>query len=399
MKSDNHIEKLYTVSEVSELTSVTIRTIRHYDNIGILSPSSHGSAGSRLYNNMDIMRLQEILTLKLIGFSLKEINEIVEGNNREDFYITLNDQEEALRKKVDNINKVISIIEDAKKTFDYKESDWIKFTNIIKAVKATDISVKQYKNSNNLAKRINLHEGFSTNKEIGWYEWCYEKMNLKGNMKILEVGCGNGRLWKKNMQRIKSNLDITLTDIEDKMIEATKEELWDKKEMFKFDVVDVCNLPYENESFDVIIANHMLYHVKDIEKGLEEIYRVLKDDGSLFISTVGQDHLKELKLMIEDIDLGKTKEQWSFLDRFNLESGFEKLNKSFKDVYRYKYDDNLFVTEIEPIVSYIHSMENSESLVFEGKKLNALKKVLKEEIKAKKGIFIGKEIGILVAKK
>ena len=44
-------------------------------------------------------------------------------------------------------------------------------------------------------------------------------------------------------------------------------------------------------------------------------------------------------------------------------------------------------------------MENSESLVFEGKKLNALKKVLKEEIKAKKGIFIRKEIGILVAKK
>ena len=399
MKSDNNIEKLYTVSEVSELTSVTVRTIRYYDNIGILSPSSHGPAGSRLYNNMDIMRLQEILTLKLIGFSLKEINEIVEGNNREDFYKTLNDQEEALRKKVDNINKVISIIEDAKKTFDYKESDWIKFTNIIKAVKATDISVKQYKNSTNLAKRINLHEGFSTNKEIGWYEWCYEKMNLKANMKILEVGCGNGRLWRKNIRKIKNYLDITLTDIEDKMIEATKEELWDKKEMFKFDVVDVCNLPYENESFDVIIANHMLYHVKDIEKGLEEIYRVLKDDGSLFISTVGQDHLKELKLMIEDIDLGKTKEQWSFLDRFNLESGFEKLNKSFKDVYRYKYDDNLFVTEIEPIVSYIHSMENSESLVFEGKKLNALKKVLKEEIKAKKGIFIRKEIGILVAKK
>lgn len=399
MGDNCHKEKLYTVSEVAELASVTIRTIRYYDNIGILSPSSHGTAGSRLYNNLDIMRLQEILTLKLIGFSLNEIKEIIKGNTKEDFYKILNNQEEALRKKVDNINRVINLIKDAKKTVDYKENDWIKFTDIIKAVKATEISVKQYKNSTNLARRINLHEEFSTNKEIGWYEWCYEKMNIKGKMKILEVGCGNGRLWRKNLEKVNKNLDITLTDIEVKMIEATKEELLQKKHLFKFDVVDVCNLPYEKDSFDIIIANHMLYHVKDIEKALEEIYRVLKTNGSVFISTVGKDHLKELKLMIEDIDLGKTKEQWSFIDRFNLKSGFETLNKFFKDVYRYKYDDNLFVTAIEPIIDYIYSMDNSESLIFEGKRLNTLKKALKEEIKEKKGIFITKEIGILVAKK
>lgn len=399
MQNDYNTQKLYTVSEVAELASVTIRTIRYYDNIGILSPSSHGTAGSRLYNNIDIMRLQEILTLKLIGFSLNEIKEIVEGNTQEDFYKILNDQEEALRKKVDNINRVISLIKEAKKTVDLKEDDWIKFTNIINAVNATEISVKQYKNSTNLVRRINLHEEFSTNKEIGWYEWYYEKMNLKGNLKILEVGCGNGRLWGKNIDKVNENLDITLTDIEEKMIEATKEEIFRKKNLFKLDIVDVSNLPYENESFDIVIANHMLYHVKDIEKALEEIYRVLKSDGSVFISTVGEDHFKELKLMIEDIDLGKTKGQWSFIDRFNLKNGFEMLNKLFKDVYRYKYDDNLFVTTLQPILSYINSMENSESLVFEGKKLNALKKVLKEEIKEKKGIFITKEIGILVAKK
>lgn len=399
METINHTEKLYTAGEVSTLAEVTIRTIRYYDNIGLLSPSHHGFAGCRLYNNHDIMRLQEILTLKLIGFSLKEIKEIVEGDENKTFYEILDSQEEALREKVANINKVINIIEDAKKTFDYKENDWIKFTNIIKAVKATDISVKQYKNSTNLTRRISLHEEFSTNKEIGWYEWCYEKINLKRNTKILEVGCGNGRLWKKNIKKINKTLDITLTDIEDKMIEATKEELIEKKHLFNFDVVDVCSLPYENESFDIVIANHMLYHVKDIEKALEEIYRVLKVNGSIFISTVGENHFKELKLIIENIDLGKTREQWSFIDRFNLNTGFEILNKTFRDVYRYKYDDNLFVTTIEPILSYINSMENSESLVFKGDKLSALKKVLKAELNEKNGIFITKEIGILVAKK
>lgn len=392
-------KKLYTVSEVAELASVTIRTIRYYDNIGILSPSTYGTGGSRLYNNADIMRLQEILTLKLIGFSLSEIKEIVSGNTRDDFYKALNDQEEALRKKVDNINRVISLIKDAKRAVDYGGEKWEKFTSIIKAIKATEISVKQYKNSTNLIKRINLHEEYSTNKEIGWYEWCYEKMNISSNMRILEVGCGNGRLWRKNISKVNETLDITLTDIEEKMIDATKEELLEKRDLFKFDVVDVCNLPYENNSFDIVIANHMLYHVKDIEKALIEIHRVLKENGSVFISTVGEEHFKELKLIIQDIDLGKTRELWSFINRFNLKSGFEILNKFFKDVYRYKYDDNLFVTAIEPIINYIYSMDNSEKLVFEGKKLNDLKKVLKEEIREKKGVYITKEIGILVAKK
>ena len=95
--------------------------------------------------------------MKLIGLSLKEIKEVVEGNNQDDFHKTLNEQEEALRKKVDKINKVIDLIKYAKKTFDYKENDWVKFTNIIKAVNDTEISVKQYKNSNNLIKE-NYHK-------------------------------------------------------------------------------------------------------------------------------------------------------------------------------------------------------------------------------------------------
>lgn len=392
-------EKLYTAGEVAKLTNVTIRTIRYYDNIKLLNPSKYGIMGTRLYNSKDIMKLQEILTLKLIGFSLKEISEIVDGSSKNTFYETLNTQEKALKEKIGQINKVIDLISDAKRTLGDKENDWNKFTNIIKAIKATEISVNQYKTLGNLTKRISLHEEFSTNKEIGWYEWCYQKMNFNKNKKILEVGCGNARLWKKNMEKIDRSLDITLTDIETKMVEESKKELQEKLELFHFDVVDVCKLPYEDSSFDSVIANHMLYHVKDIEKSLIEIYRVLKKGGTVYISTVGKDHLKELKDIIEKVDLGKTREQWSFIDRFNLETGFDYLEKIFTDVYRYNYEDNLLVDKVEPILTYVNSMENPNNIIFKGKKLNELKKKLEDEIRNNNGMFIRKETGILVAKK
>jgi DNA-binding transcriptional MerR regulator len=68
---------LYRASEFAALTGVTVRALHHYDRVGLLKPSGRSAAGYRLYGERDFARLQQVLTLKFIGLSLKEIKELL----------------------------------------------------------------------------------------------------------------------------------------------------------------------------------------------------------------------------------------------------------------------------------------------------------------------------------
>jgi DNA-binding transcriptional MerR regulator len=73
-----------TVGEVSALAGVTVRTLHHYDERGLLSPSGRTDSGYRLYSERDLERLQEILVWRALGFSLDEIGELLDeaGHDR-----------------------------------------------------------------------------------------------------------------------------------------------------------------------------------------------------------------------------------------------------------------------------------------------------------------------------
>src|SRR5919107_2888303 len=68
----------YTVGKVAQLSGVTIRTLHHYDEIGLLSPGGRSDAGYRLYQDSDLERMQRILFYRELGFTLKEISTIVD---------------------------------------------------------------------------------------------------------------------------------------------------------------------------------------------------------------------------------------------------------------------------------------------------------------------------------
>lgn len=72
---------MMTVNEVSKLTGVSIRTLQYYDTIGLLKPSGHTEAGYRMYNEVALERLQQILLFKELEFPLKEIKRIIDAPN------------------------------------------------------------------------------------------------------------------------------------------------------------------------------------------------------------------------------------------------------------------------------------------------------------------------------
>ncbi|WP_051038815.1 MerR family transcriptional regulator [Chamaesiphon minutus] len=63
----------FKIGDLSKRTGLSIRTLHYYDEIGLLSPSHRTESGYRVYGKQDIIRLQQIVTLKQIGFSLEDV--------------------------------------------------------------------------------------------------------------------------------------------------------------------------------------------------------------------------------------------------------------------------------------------------------------------------------------
>lgn len=74
---DKAVKKNYLIKEFADLTSVTVRTLHYYDQIGLLKPSFQKANGYRVYTETDLLKLQQIVTLKFMGFSLDQIQSLL----------------------------------------------------------------------------------------------------------------------------------------------------------------------------------------------------------------------------------------------------------------------------------------------------------------------------------
>ena len=134
--------------------------------------------------------------------------------------------------------------------------------------KINDISVvkQQYATVNNLDTRISFHDKYSTNK-LGFGNWIFSNYRIDNGAKVLELGCGPGDMWKNRESLIRTCSKIILSDFSEGMVAMTKNNIGGYDNI-EYKVLDIQEIPYENATFDVVIANMMLYHVPDIDKGL-----------------------------------------------------------------------------------------------------------------------------------
>ncbi|MEO8356253.1 MAG: class I SAM-dependent methyltransferase [Chloroflexota bacterium] len=257
------------------------------------------------------------------------------------------------------------------------------------------LKTDQYKDEINLNKRLTIHERFSTNS-YGWFNWVFDALaKSPDNAKILELGCGHAVLWKSITGRIPAGWDITLTDLSPGMLDAAWRNLVVTGRTFKFKEIDSQSIPYEEETFDVVIANHMLYHVPDRAKAIAEIKRVLKPGGRLIATTVGENHMHEIMDWFRQIHIDHVWE--SFVIQFTLENGLDQLKPCFSQISLSRYEDNLHVTEMEPLMAYILSAIRATELSEE--ELAKLQNSLKKELQEQGGIFISKDSGLFEAVK
>ena len=254
---------------------------------------------------------------------------------------------------------------------------------------------KEYQDSTNLNARIQLHRRFSLNP-YGWMHWVFDQLDLPPLCRILELGCGPGSLWSENLERIPVGWDILLTDFSAGMVEQAQKNLGGNGS-YRFQILDAQNtpLPLEDGTFEVVIANHMLYYITDKPALLAEIHRVLLPGGRFYASTIGERHLAELVDLITRFD-AKLVAWGAGNNPFTLENGAELIARNFPDVSLRRYEDGLAVTEVEPLLAYIQSSK----LDLEEERIPKLKTFLGNEMKKAGGVLrITKDSGIFISSK
>ncbi len=130
--------KLYRIREFAMLTGVTVRTLHHYDELGLLQPGQRTSAGYRLYGADDLARLQQIATLKFFGFPLKRITGLL-GSSSFDLLSTLRLQREILQRQQRQLQNALTALERAETTARTNgQPDWQDLKNLIEVMNMSE---------------------------------------------------------------------------------------------------------------------------------------------------------------------------------------------------------------------------------------------------------------------
>ena len=124
----------YTAGELAKKLGVSARTVRFYDEKELLSPCDYSESGYRLYDETSVVRLQKILMLKYMDFSLEQIAEMMRNDDdSSDMKQSLIEQEELLLDKREHITRLIDAI---RKTKDSDEEEfWSNLRHVIELTK------------------------------------------------------------------------------------------------------------------------------------------------------------------------------------------------------------------------------------------------------------------------
>ncbi|HEU5214759.1 MAG TPA: class I SAM-dependent methyltransferase [Gaiellaceae bacterium] len=235
---------------------------------------------------------------------------------------------------------------------------------------------EQYATNANLRARIALHDRYSRTT-VSYPHWIFDGYGFGDEGDVLEVGCGDGNIWRENLDRIPPGWRLTLTDFSPGMVDAARAALGDRAE---YAVADVQDLPFDDASFDAVIANHMLFHVEDRPRALGELARALRPGGAFRATTIGLEHLRELRELVPP----PPESQWARTrERFMIEQVPEELAPFFVDVEveRVPGPQDLEVTELEPLLDFVRSRGDVSE-----EELEPLRRAAETEI-AERGFF------------
>lgn len=214
--------------------------------------------------------------------------------------------------------------------------------------------VKQtYQTSKNLDAKYEVERVYGLQKQT-FEEWVVQLLGCSGHESVLDIGCGQGRILLPLGSLARGQGGHLLgCDLSEGVMAPAKQVIDEEKLPISLLVADAEKLPFLSASFDLVMANHMLYHV-DIPIALREIRRVLKIGGRFLATTNSQDSmakLGELHLQtMRDLQIPYPSER--AISTFSLENGVAQLQQVFEQVESFSFDSGFAVTDPQPVLTY-----------------------------------------------
>ncbi len=252
----------------------------------------------------------------------------------------------------------------------------------------------QYAQPDNLNARLRLHAKYSTSP-MSWFEWLHQQFRWAGIRVALDVGCGTGVFWS-TLPRPLPEVQLVLGDISRSMIDLAIIASVEKVAQVRGIELDVQSLPFEDSCFDVVIANHMLYHAPDLDRAMGEIRRVLRPRGLLVASTVGPSHLRELVDITHAVFPNPRTRILG--DVFGPVTGLAPLGRHFDTIEWRSCDDTLRCTNSEDVLAYITSVPPGSGAT--PQQLRSLCEEIERRMERGRGVLnVVKESGVFLARR
>ncbi|GAB4511441.1 MAG: hypothetical protein OHK0046_09510 [Anaerolineae bacterium] len=210
-----------------------------------------------------------------------------------------------------------------------------------------------YQNDEDLRTRQDIHAKYTV-PSINYVDWVIQNILWRGDEHVLDVGSGSGS-YHPALQKLYPNVSYFGFDVSAGMLDNHPA----KDRVIQ---ADAQKIPFQDHTFDVIMANHMVYHLQDIEAGLTEFKRLLKPEGLLMVATNSTQSMPELQVLMRRAILLLTRTGSAHIqpprpasDLFALENGSRRLSRHFYAVVRYDLPSKLVFPEIDPIMQYLES--------------------------------------------
>lgn len=213
----------------------------------------------------------------------------------------------------------------------------------------------QYATGEKLDARALLHRTYST-APVVFARFEADLVDWQRVIDVLECGCGTGRFW--DVHPGPTSLRLTLTDLSAGMVDEAMARAAASGFIARGEACDVQALPFDDESFDVVVANHMMYHVPDPDVGVAEIARVLRPDGVALVATNGYGHMREVNDAIAEV-FGSHEER--LYEVFGIDTGESRLREQFSSIVWHAFDNDLVVDDPQPVIDYGLSFPPGES--------------------------------------
>lgn len=226
--------------------------------------------------------------------------------------------------------------------------------------------LEAYRTPDRLLARIQLHERFG-NSNFDLHEWIFDLLLgsdeqtapglAPATAKVLEIGAGTGRMWQVVCKRVPQTWSLTLTDRSEGMVADLACNVGQLRLNATVKQADARGLPFDDNAFDLALANHMLYHVPKPSEAIQELRRVLKPGGLLIAATNGDGHMRQV------VELAQPLQQLPGIDltgigklTFTCESGGPMLAEHFGRYELHEHNDELYVTDAQALLAYMQSL-------------------------------------------